>query len=91
MCAITPNHGKPIGRKAAQPGPFVFDALNVPIDHGLKPINGGGDVQFLRRGVAGGGCGFVMRAEPQAAARIGFEIETAVQPDDQGQVRRNNW
>jgi hypothetical protein len=61
---IAANDGQPVRRKAAQPGPFMFDALNIPIDHGLQTVNGGRDVQFLRRSVAGRGCGFVMRAEP---------------------------
>ena len=62
MRRIAANDGQPIGRKAAQAGPFTFNAVDVPIDNLLQPINGQRDIIFFGRGIACRCCGLVMRA-----------------------------
>ncbi len=89
MRRIAANDRQPVRRKAAQAGPFTFNAADIPVDNLLQPINGKRDIIFFRCGVAWRRCGLVMWAQPQTSARIGLEIETAIKTNDERQGRRH--
>ena len=85
---VRPDYRQAIDREAAQASPFMVDPPDPPVDNLLQPVDGDGDIQFFGRGVAGRGCGLIVRAKPQLSACVGLEIEAAVERDHEWQVGR---
>src|SRR5690606_37624751 len=67
---------EPVGREAAQAGPFALDRFDPPVDHLLEAVDGDGDVQLFRGGIAGRARRFLVRAEPKPAV-LRLEVEAA--------------
>ena len=81
-----PNFMRPSGRRSFQARPFALDRLDRPVDRFLEPVDGGGDVDLLRRGIAGVDRGLVERADPDAVVALALEIEAFVEVGDERQV-----
>jgi hypothetical protein len=67
----------------------MLDAEHAPVHHLFEAVDGQSDVLLFRRAVAGLAGRLIMRAEPDAAACLGLEVEAAKCVDDQRQIRRS--